>query len=100
MNRNEAPDWNSSSAALLRHFLETGAGQVFLANLITGRPSLLVSTDNLNSVALKASEVAGYEGCINRLFFLTKDPEKEQTPHENYPDLDNNDAWDKQPKAT
>jgi hypothetical protein len=98
----EASPWNKDAAALLNQFFETATGQLFLAHMASGRPALLTNHDNVNAVAIRASEVAGYERAINKIFSLAVPPVEEHQNHNPYPDLDNEAAWDdkNQPKNT
>lgn len=85
--------WSSSSAALLRQYLETDAGQVFLAHLSSHRPGLLVGSGDVNSVALKAMEVAGFEKCFNTILLAAQPPQEEQKSQESFPELEDDSKW-------
>jgi hypothetical protein len=90
----EAPVWNASAIALLRQYLDSDAGKVFLAQLASRRTALMTGSDNLNAVALRATEVAGYEKCINTILQLAEPLKPELATHsEQYPDLDDETAW-------
>jgi hypothetical protein len=89
----QIPNWSDSSASLLRRYLETDAGQLFLAQLTSNRPSLITDSRDINKVALKASEVAGFEKCVNLIFSLAKPQEEEQPPLVSLPPLDDDSQW-------
>jgi hypothetical protein len=92
MNR-QPPVWNKDAAALLKQFIESPVGETFLANLTFIRPALLVGTPDPNAVALRASQVAGYEQCMNAIFTLMEPPTEEVQLSEAYPPLDDDSRW-------
>jgi hypothetical protein len=87
---NTPPVWNSAAAGLLKQFIESGCGQSFLTNMVAARPALHTQTNDLNSVALRAQLVAGYEQALSQIISLTEPVEKfaEAPELENYPPLD------------
>lgn len=89
----EPSPWNKDAAALLSQFLETHVGKVFLAQLAYRRPPF--SAGDINSVALQAKFVAGYESAIAQILNLTEPPEEATGPVNNYPDLDVEEHWSK-----
>lgn len=89
----EPPLWNADAAGLLKDFLESTVGQVFLANLAAGRPDFLPNAD-LNATALRACEIAGYEKCVSNLLHLTEAPkELTETASSAYPPIDDEENW-------
>lgn len=87
------PGWSKGSAELLKQFLETQTGLLFLANLASARPSLSPDSD-ISAVALQAKFVAGYELAIERISSLTEPPiEDKDTGEETYPNLDDESKW-------
>lgn len=93
----EPSPWNKDAAALLTQFLETHTGKVFLAQLLYHRPALSSASDT-SSVALQAKYVAGYEQAIAQIMNLTEPPVEAERPINNYPDLDDESQWGKQPE--
>ncbi len=91
----QLPEWNESAASLLKQYLESGSGQLFLAHLTTSRPSLLAGSSDVNAVALRASEAAGFERALSQILSLSEPPPKSAGPgREQYPSLDDETAWD------
>lgn len=91
------PGWNADAAALLKQFLDSPVGGVFLAHLASHRPSFHPTTD-LNSVALQAKEIAGFERAINTIIQLSEPPEltnDQPKISDAYPDLDDETKWPK-----
>jgi len=90
----EPPEWNDSASALLKQFLETPTGQVFLATLGAQRPAFTAELTT-DSVALRAKEIQGYEACISSIFRLatrsSSSPPAEEKPA--YPDVDDDNQW-------
>lgn len=94
----DAPLWTPKAAGLLAQFLATPTGAAFLANLATRRPSLQPTSYDLTTRALAGAEVAGFERCFFAISALaTVDEQKPETAHDNYPDLDNDEAWKVKP---
>ncbi len=89
------PVWTPANALLLQQFLQGGTGQLFLATLAAQRPPLS-NVDALETVALRAKCVEGYEAAINTIISLAV-PEKEEDAvaeiEEPYPDLDDDKKW-------
>lgn len=93
----EPPQWNKDAAALLRQFIETPTGQLFLAQIAFRRPNLLSSTD-INAVALRAASVHGFEHALQTILSLIEPPveaERSEPETEAFPDLDDKSAWEK-----
>lgn len=89
----DPPLWNADAAGLLKDFLESTVGQVFLANLAASRPDFFPNAD-LNATALRACEIAGYEKCVSALLRLTEAPkEPVQTESNSYPSIDDEEKW-------
>lgn len=90
--------WSKANSELLAQFLQGGTGQLFLATLAVQRPAL-GGPDSVESVALRAKLVEGYERAIATILSLTEDPSKTEVAvnrtDEEYPDLDDNQAWEK-----
>lgn len=97
------PGWSKGASELLKQFLETQTGQLFLAQLATTRPSLSGS-EEINAVALRAKYVGGYEACLAKISTLSEPPPVEDgkgDTDELYPDLDDESKWkDGQPPKT
>jgi hypothetical protein len=96
--KREAPPWTKDSAALFKQFCESGVGQLFLATVISGRPSLLSGQADLEATALQAREVAGYERAVNLILSLMEPPIEAPSETENYPPLDDDSKWEKKPE--
>jgi hypothetical protein len=90
-----APAWSKDNAVLLAQFLSAGTGQLFLAQIAAMRPALLGDSSDVNAVALRGQFVAGYERALNNILTLTTPPETAEKQPDNYPDLDDNAAWEK-----
>lgn len=91
----EPPVWNKDATALLAQFLESSAGSLFLARLAHLRPAL--SGDAVDSVALQAKLVEGYERAIGTILSLAEAPPVEEPgASEAYPPLDDEDHWKKE----
>ena len=88
------PEWNKDSAELLRQFLDTGAGQLFITHLSAARPALLPDSADINHTATRASTVRGFELAVNAVLSLSVPPVAEKTEVENYPNLDDDSKWD------
>lgn len=96
------PGWSKGASELLRQFLETQTGQLFLAQLAATRPSLSTS-DEINTVALRAKFAGGYEACIARISTLSEPPVEDgkEDADELYPSLDDESKWKNgEPKTT
>lgn len=93
----EPPVWNEAAAELLKQFLDSGAGTLFLAHLAAHRPALATNTSDVNAVALQASVVAGYERAITNILSLAEPPTKEGDAEETYPHLDDDSKWKSEP---
>lgn len=90
----EPKPWNKDSAALLKQFLHTGTGRVFIFQLAYFRPSL-AAEKTVEATALQGKFVAGYEDALNRILSLAEPPiELERNP-EQYPPLDDDSLWGK-----
>jgi hypothetical protein len=90
----EGSPWNRDAAALLKQFLETGAGKTFIAQLGYRRPNFSGASEP-NAVALQAKFVAGFEACLAQIMILTEPPAEEERPVNNYPDIDDDSQWPK-----
>lgn len=93
MQQNNTPEWSAASAALFRKYVDTDAGQLFLAQVASGRPPLISNSNDINGIAIRASEVCGYEKCVNLIFSLMKAPEEAKAETEALPSLDNDALW-------
>jgi hypothetical protein len=94
------PNWSKGTAELLKQFIESSTGQLFLANLAASRPTLS-SSDELNVVALRSKLAGGYEACLDRILSLTEPPVEagdDAEPDELYPSIDDESKWNKQKK--
>jgi hypothetical protein len=92
---NEPPLWNKAASEILNQFLSGTTGQLFLAHLAVSRPALLRGVGDINLVALRAQDTAGYEACIARVLSLAEPPveEKSSDVPDNYPPLDDDSQW-------
>lgn len=92
--KSSSPGWSKGSAGILKQFLESATGQLFLDNLAHARPSLAAGSD-LNTVALQAKAVGGYESALAQILALTEPPvevDGEQTS-ELYPPIEQDALW-------
>jgi hypothetical protein len=95
---NEPSKWNADAATLLRQFLNSKIGKVFLQQMGWKRPSFYQGL-SLEETALQAKFVAGYEGAIANLLDLAQPPESdEKISIEQYPDIDDDSKWPEQPR--
>lgn len=96
-----APAWSKANAALLAQFISAGTGQLFVAQIAAMRPSLLADSSDLNAVALRGQLVAGYERALNNILSLAvPPPEADGKQIATYPDLDDDEAWEKKKPTT
>lgn len=95
----EPSKWNNDAALLLKQFLATSTGRLFLLHLDYLRPDLS-SLEVMESVALKAKLVEGYERAISNVISLSmpQPKEGEATSTVFYKDLDDDTQWDALPK--
>jgi hypothetical protein len=89
--------WFSEDAARLRKFLESETGQRMMARLLIARPSFLPASAHPHKSFAQSRDIAGYEQAIQELTNLTlPPPELPQDPtRKNYPDLEDDSAWEK-----
>jgi hypothetical protein len=87
----EPPAWNNDAAGLLKEFLGTPVGQAFLAHLVASRPSFV--SGDLNAVALRASQIDGYEKCYSTILRLTDSLEESREEVPAYPPLEDDSQW-------
>ena len=89
----EPSSWSKDNSAILRQFLDSGTGQLFLAHLAAARPGLLTDSNDVNRVALRASDAAGWEGAISCALSLAELPKENLLERETYPNLDDDAQW-------
>jgi hypothetical protein len=94
----QATLWNKDASVLLKQFLLTTTGQVFMAELIARRPSFISRpAGRCEGVAMQSKMVEGYELAVQRILDLAEPPNDliEGAPPL-YPDLDADDkVWGK-----
>jgi hypothetical protein len=90
MNQEQPSNWSKNNSELLANFLKSGTGELFLAHLASLRPSLISEGADLNTIALRAQKVAGYENCLRIILSLSTvlDDADEQSPKNDWQDLD------------
>lgn len=90
--------WTRDAALLLKQFLMTSTGQVFVAELIARRPSFNSRpAGRCESVAMQSKMVEGYEQAVQQILSLAEPPADlvAEAPTL-YPDLDADDkVWGK-----
>jgi len=90
-------DWTSSDALRLREFLESSTGQRAVAHVVDDAPTLLDGSD-VNKTLVASGEVKGFNKALTALFRLTVEkPEPAAKPKDNYPDVDDDSAWEENP---
>ncbi len=62
------PPWGEADAVLLRDFLQTGTGQLFLQRLLYARTA--VSANEGERRRIEQDERTGFEQCIAEVFLL------------------------------
>lgn len=97
MIQREPPPWNKDAAELLKQFFATGVGELFLAQLAAGRPTLLSGAASLEATALQAREAAGFERAINLVLSLQEAPVEPTKEPDHYPPLEDDAQWEKEP---
>ena len=95
----EPSKWNNDAAALLKQFLSTSTGRLFLLHLDYLRPNLS-SSCVAEEVALKAKVVEGYERAVSNVLALSMPVPKEGEIIADvfYKDIDDDSQWAPQPK--
>jgi len=94
----EPSKWNSDAAALLKQFLSSKTGRLFLLHLDYMRPSLNLPTPTVEAMALQGRYVSGYEEAVSNILSLTVPPTEDGTQPTMYPSLDDDSAWAEPPK--
>lgn len=87
------PDWTKDAADLLRQFLNTPAGQAFLAHVAEARPPLPLGGNSLEAAALAGATAAGYEHAFRTILSLAEPPIEPAAVVEAYPSLDDDSKW-------
>lgn len=88
-------DWNGENAALLRDFLETETGKRMLFHLSENAPELQDGSDN-GKTLVASGRVGGYSLALkNLLSLVVEPPQTVPEVHDEWPDLDNDEAWSK-----
>ena len=92
------PRWAFDDAELLKSFLDTPTGKLFLTHLAWLRPSIPPAHDKVTNPVASAYELRGYEGALFNLLSL-----REATPNTdapitaNYPDPEDDSLWPTSP---
>jgi len=93
---NKLPEWSSDDANTLRDFMTSTVGSRALAHVLSEKPALLDGGD-VNKTLVRNGEVKGFELATESLFKLTyEQPTAERPADSQYPDLDNEKAWEQQ----
>jgi hypothetical protein len=92
------PGWNKDAAYILKRFLDTAVGKLFLIQLSARRPRFYPGID-LAGAGLNGKYVAGYEAAINQIMYLMEPPDVPTSGVEShYPDLDDDSQWVDKPE--
>lgn len=88
-------DWSGEDASLLRQFLESDTGKRALYHLSEAQPELLDGKDN-GMTLVASGRVGGYSLALKTLLSLIVEPPKSvpEVPDE-WPDLNDEEAWSK-----
>lgn len=91
---NKTLPWNSDAASILKQFLRTGVGQVFIATLAAQRPSL-TTANNLDEAALQGKLAAGYEKALDNIMLLSEPVDEDilQAEGSTFRDLEDDSQW-------
>lgn len=86
-------EWTGDHAQNLRTMLASETFQLALAHLGQIAPSLLDGAD-VNKTLVASGEVKGFNAAISFLFSLTRQQPKATPTSAQYPDPDDDAAWD------
>jgi hypothetical protein len=90
------PDWTSDDIENFRSFLDTPTGKNLIARLTWQRPDFDVSGDATQRL-VTAGRVEGYEECVADLAALAFPPQNDvvsKSPNPEYPDIEDDKAWE------
>lgn len=87
------PKWESEDAVATRVFLESDHGKRFIERLKWLRPGFEIRND-ATARLIESGNVEGYEVCIENILILQAESRPIQEDRPDYPDLDNDKAWD------
>ena len=81
------------TSRITRQFLESPVGSLFWAHLGEARGQLATGVTDINAVALRAAEVAGFETALRTVLSLAEPPKAVSDMPDNYPPLDDDTKW-------
>lgn len=95
------PQWDSDDANTVKEFLSTKTG-VRLQDVIAFNCPALLEEGDVNKILIASGKHLGYEEGLSFLrSLMTFQPEQpKQVVRDNYPDLDNEALWPKEPDLT
>lgn len=85
-------EWDSANAQSLREFLEGVTGQRMLQHLSFALPESYDGPNGTQMIAA-AKKIEGFQEAISTLVNLTKEQPPQETPVEQYPDLNDDSKW-------
>jgi hypothetical protein len=90
--------WDSAEAGILQTFLDSPTGQKVLT-ILHGRIPGLLEKGDVNEILIRSGQVAGAQMIFDSLVSLVVErpieAQSQPKTEESYPDLDNEDAWEK-----